>query len=632
MAAQSNPRLVAFLQSVSRTASVVVILVGCVVVLGWVLDIAMLRAGSRATAAGFVLAGISLWVSRGAPQDHFPRRWVRRTAYAAAALVALIAAITLTGYAVGRYLGIDQLLRVDKPGGGWIAPTTGLNFLLIGCALLLLDVETRRGRRPAQVFALATAIIDLWVLTGYIYGGASSPTALMSALVFTVLSVGVLCADPDRGLMEILTSESAAGVVARRLVPAVVGGLLLAGIVTVAGQSRGIYDVPVGFSVLVVSSLVIIIPLLWWSVRSLSRIDIARHQAEEALQEANSQLTSWVGELEQRNSEINHLSEVGNLLQNCATPEEAYTVITRSAQQLFPTRSGALYVLTPTGTLLDTVAVWGEAAPVGVFAPNECWALRRGRPHAVDDSRAGLVCPHLGDIPPISYVCIPMMAQGDALGVLHLESGPLASPEDGEGEERLVDSEQRLAVTLADEIALAMANLKLRDTLRAQSIRDPLTGVFNRRYMEESVERELRRAARKEYAVGVIMLDIDDFRRFNETYGHEAGDTLLRGLGDFLKKQIRKEDIACRYGGEEFAVIMPETSLDVARQRAERLREAFKLLTITHRGRPLGEVSLSLGVAAFPQHGSIPDAVLRTADEALHRAKAEGRDRVVTAA
>jgi diguanylate cyclase (GGDEF)-like protein len=182
---------------------------------------------------------------------------------------------------------------------------------------------------------------------------------------------------------------------------------------------------------------------------------------------------------------------------------------------------------------------------------------------------------------------------------------------------------------VADHIALTVANLKLRETLRHLSIRDPLTGLFNRRYMEESLERELRRADRKGTSVGIIMIDIDHFKRVNDTYGHEAGDTVLREMGVLLQRHIRGSDIACRYGGEEFTLILTDSPLSVAQHRAEHLREEIKELHIEYRGQDLGTITLSMGVAAFPQHGATEEALLQAADLALYRAKAEGRDRVV---
>lgn len=184
---------------------------------------------------------------------------------------------------------------------------------------------------------------------------------------------------------------------------------------------------------------------------------------------------------------------------------------------------------------------------------------------------------------------------------------------------------------MADGVALAVANLRLREALRQESIRDPLTDLFNRRYMEESLERKVLRALRNQQPVGIIMLDIDHFKRINDTYGHATGDAVLRQLGDFLKEHTRGDDIACRYGGEEFTLILPEATREQTRLRAEQLRQDFKTLRIQHGGQVLDLITLLFGVAAYPDHGTTRDAVLRAADTALYRAKHAGRDRVVVA-
>jgi len=213
-----------------------------------------------------------------------------------------------------------------------------------------------------------------------------------------------------------------------------------------------------------------------------------------------------------------------------------------------------------------------------------------------------------------------MMAQGEALGLLHLQCTTGAPALDQES--------QRLAETIAEQIAMALSNLNLREALRQQSIRDTLTGLFNRRYMDETLAREIERARRRDLPIGVIMLDIDYFKRFNDTYGHQAGDVLLTALGKFLQTQVRLDDIACRYGGEEFTLILPGASQELAHQRAEQLRVNIHALQVSFEGDTLAAITLSLGVAVFPAHGETAQAVLRAADAALYKAKENGRDRV----
>jgi diguanylate cyclase (GGDEF)-like protein/PAS domain S-box-containing protein len=353
-------------------------------------------------------------------------------------------------------------------------------------------------------------------------------------------------------------------------------------------------------------------------------------RAQREMEDAHHKLASSVYELESRAREMSLLTEMGDLLQSCFTAAEAYGIVIQYAKQLFPDESGALCMLNRTGDLLEPAAVWGDFPGAdALFTPNECWALRRGRLHRITEPESSLACAHVSRPLPPAYLCVPMMAQGEALGLLHLrESTPV---EDGSHElpELRAESRVRLAATVAEHIALALANLKLRETLRTQSIRDQLTGLYNRRHMEESLERELRRASRTGRSIGIVLVDIDHFKRINDTHGHEAGDKMLKAVGQFLQSRMREEDLACRYGGEEFVFVLPEASLEATRQRAERLREEVKGLRVQHRGRDLESVSVSLGVAVFPEHGATGAALLRAADHALYRAKAEGRDRLV---
>jgi diguanylate cyclase (GGDEF)-like protein len=224
---------------------------------------------------------------------------------------------------------------------------------------------------------------------------------------------------------------------------------------------------------------------------------------------------------------------------------------------------------------------------------------------------------------------MPMLAQGNTIGVLHLEFESPRKLRQDFSDESLRNAHQQLALSAASQIALSLASLQLRETLREQSIRDPLTRLFNRRFLEESLERELQLAGRKKQSIAVLFLDLDHFKRFNDTFGHDAGDLVLQSLADLFRNFFRSTDICCRYGGEEFAIIMPESTSQDAAARADALRSEVKSLRLQYQKESLGQLTLSVGVAAFPEHGSTSEELLKIADQCLYESKARGRD-VVT--
>ena len=320
---------------------------------------------------------------------------------------------------------------------------------------------------------------------------------------------------------------------------------------------------------------------------------------------------------------------MGEMLQASSIPADAYAVTARFAQTLIPASSGALFVYSASRDNLEVVLRWGESDQdkQDFLAADECWALRTGRLHLVEDSLTGLLCRHLPEPPPTCYLCAPMIGHGETLGMLHLRMGR-HNRASSEATLPKLPELTWLARTMAERLALALADMKLRETLRAQSISDPLTGWYNRRFMEETLEREIRRAARNEAPVAVVMLDVDNFKEFNDSYGHEAGDVALQNLCQMLKGHIRSEDVACRYGGDEFLLILPDISAEVAAQRAEAMRIAVGHLEMHYQGRLLRPMTLSFGIATFPANGKTSQELLRASDAALFRAKSEGRDRV----
>ena len=184
---------------------------------------------------------------------------------------------------------------------------------------------------------------------------------------------------------------------------------------------------------------------------------------------------------------------------------------------------------------------------------------------------------------------------------------------------------------ITEQKAAQAALMKSEALLREQSVRDHLTGLFNRRYMEETLDRELLRASRKKLSLGLIMMDVDHFKDYNDTLGHAAGDLILRELGYLLLRLVRREDIPCRYGGDEFLIVMPDASQDVTRERASLIGKAAHALALQFEAQPMPVLSLSLGVAIFPRHGVSSTRILRAVDSALYHAKHEGLGRVVVA-
>lgn len=369
-----------------------------------------------------------------------------------------------------------------------------------------------------------------------------------------------------------------------------------------------------------------------------SFIDLsAQRAAEQALAEANARLQRMIREVEQNNQEMNTLNRMVELLQVCQNLEEAYPILEQFAAKLFPNLPGGIYLLNPSNNLLQEVVTWGGTlASENLFSPQDCWALRQGKKHL--SSRGGDAvndppCRHIHPRAEGYFFCHPLIAQGENIGLLYLQKTAAAGFKVGSGvlDKGFAPAQERLGTSLAENISLALANLRLRESLRYQAIRDPLTGLFNRRYLQETLEREIYRVARKQAGLGVIMLDVDHFKQFNDTYGHEAGDRLLAVLGRYLKHAIRAEDIACRYGGEEFTLVLPEITLETLKERAEAIRVGVPTLEVEYHGQILTGVTISLGVSYFPQHGSNGDQLLEAADKALYRAKRGGRNRVVVA-
>lgn len=356
----------------------------------------------------------------------------------------------------------------------------------------------------------------------------------------------------------------------------------------------------------------------------LEAVVLGLQMLAEELAATRAAMAGRTAELEALNNGLRRLSGLGNLLLSCDTSSEAYVVLGRAAREMFGL-SGAVYLYGASRNVVELVTSWGEQSMAKSFPPADCWALRRGRAHYASASGTEIPCRHTSHGEQCSAICVPMLAQGEALGVLHLVGTPDL------GDNAFTELGQRLAVAAAEACALALASIRLRERLEDQSLRDALTGLYNRRYAEETLLREIARAKRESSALSVVMLDLDHFKRFNDEFGHDAGDVALREAATVLVESVRTSDVVSRVGGEEFLLILPGASIEAALQKIDRMRVKVKALELFQHGRRLPPITFSAGAAAYPANGTAPDVLLRAADKALYEAKHAGRDRSVLA-
>ncbi len=354
---------------------------------------------------------------------------------------------------------------------------------------------------------------------------------------------------------------------------------------------------------------------------ALQREIVERARMQHQLQEVNGKLSDSLSALEGRTAQLEQINQMSGLLQSTSGAADSCELVARFARDLFPRASGSILLMDAQRRIVEAHASWGTLpAEDLVFTPDDCWAIRRSALHPGSDEQSGLRCMHVRGHAG-AYVCVPMIANGETLGLLHLRGTGAA-----------LDPHTRAILgTMAERTALALANLRRREDLLAQSVRDGLTGLYNRRFLDSAMQLEERRAKRSKRPFGVLMLDLDHFKHLNDRFGHDAGDTVLRELARILQAQTRGGDLACRYGGEEFVIVMPGATIESSLQRAEQLHAAIAATRFTHLGRFIGRVTASIGVGAFPLNGETWAAVLREADQALYRAKRGGRNRLEVA-
>jgi diguanylate cyclase (GGDEF)-like protein/PAS domain S-box-containing protein len=343
---------------------------------------------------------------------------------------------------------------------------------------------------------------------------------------------------------------------------------------------------------------------------------------EFALKTSNEKLNETIQKLEEYNQDMILLNELNDFLQTCKTVKEAYQILANALQSLFPTCSGNLFRINVGSQTVEMVTNWGKPHTKSDFEISECWGLRRGSPHYLSGSNPHIHCYHLLETSDLAEsLCIPLMTGERQQGLLFIGT---------EKTEGLTLAKQQLARTLAESIALVLGNLELREILEFQSIHDSLTGLYNRHYWEKALEREIKLAERRQSSLSVIMVDVDHFKKFNDNFSHQVGDFVLKEISQVLSVNCRSTDIICRYGGEEFLLILPDSNLKDTCKRAEDLRLAVKGLELYSGEQYLGQLTASFGVAAYPESVNTGYDLIIVADQALLQAKKEGRDRVVS--
>ncbi len=346
---------------------------------------------------------------------------------------------------------------------------------------------------------------------------------------------------------------------------------------------------------------------------------------EQRLLAAQAQLLEVQKGQASRSTDLALLGRYGNLLIDCTDLAEALQTSEQMLSLLLPDSAGTIYPLLDGEGLAEATHLWGtHLSPTRLQASAEdCHCMQRKRPYLTDALSEQPPCPHMivaADASPSSAACIPLLAQGESLGWVYLSCA-------GEG----AFPKLQVAMAAADQLALALANLKLRQSLRDLSVRDPLTGLFNRRYLSESLGREISRSKRRGLSLSVLAFDLDHFKDFNDRFGHAAGDAVLVAFARILQNNSRSEDISCRQGGEEFVLIMPEMDLPTATRRAVELMRTMAEMDVLHEGNLLPKLTTSIGVAVFPDHARLANELLVQADLALYEAKAQGRNRFAVA-
>jgi diguanylate cyclase (GGDEF)-like protein/PAS domain S-box-containing protein len=333
-----------------------------------------------------------------------------------------------------------------------------------------------------------------------------------------------------------------------------------------------------------------------------------------------------------RKEERRLLSQISEWLYSSKSLDELLRVIKKSLSVLMPETNGQLFVYSNSRDVLDLQTSWGRFNKVPHIDAEDCWSLRRGRAYSYGTKSIEFPCQHiLNDGVETPYFCLPIIAHGQTNGLLHIRfKSQIFENSTPEEKSEFLKQRWQMALLCAEQISLALANVQLRQELTERSVRDPLTNLWNRRWLLEAAYKELKLAEKRRHPVSVLSLDVDHFKKFNDHHGHDAGDMILRALGNTMLEFFQTSASACRMGGEEFLILCPEISADAAVELAEKFRHRLTQINVNYGGTQLPKVTASIGVATYPKDAGQLDDLLMCADKAMYEAKEAGRDRVVS--
>ncbi len=321
--------------------------------------------------------------------------------------------------------------------------------------------------------------------------------------------------------------------------------------------------------------------------------------------------------------EIELLHRLANMLAACNNVSEAQTVVADIIPRILGNINGCVSIMRESRNQLEVKLDWGGSWPANLtYAPHDCWALRKGKHHLSHDDHHHLPCNHMSQCEDSGVtLCLPLTAHGNTVGMFHLYFGHQT--------ESINEETKQLAFTIAEHLGLALANLSLQEKLRSQALSDPLTGLFNRRYFEEAIETEWNKSSQLNQPLSLLMLDLDHFKRFNDNFGHDAGDYVLKEVSNLLKRVIGENHVACRLGGEELAVLSPDCDNKESMELANLIVKSIRELHLDMKGLSLGQLGVSIGVTTYPDLNASTLDLVKAADTALYQAKDNGRSQAI---